>query len=67
VEALARAALTRFVDLVVDAGRLGSVSLVMEALVDACAECVSATQVSFLLAEYEHGVLRTALAGRPRR
>ena len=40
MEALARAALTRFVDLVVDAGRLGSISLVMEALVDACAECV---------------------------
>ena len=63
MEALARAALTRFVDLVVDAGRLGSVSLVMEALVDACAECVSATQVSFLLAEHEHGVLRTVYRG----
>ena len=59
VDALTAADLTRFIERVVSAGRGGSVTHVMESLVDACVDCVSAVQVSFLLVEPEHGVLRT--------
>ena len=51
--------LTRFVERVVSAGRGSSVTHVIESLVDACAECLGAEQVSFSLVEHEHGVLRT--------
>ncbi len=59
MDALTAADLTRFVERVASAGRGGSISHVMESLVDACVDCVGARQVSFLLLEPEHGVLRT--------
>ena len=59
VDALTAADLSRFVERVVSAGHAGSTSNVMESLVDACVDSVSARQVSFLLVEHEHGVLRT--------
>ncbi|MEO7744938.1 MAG: GGDEF domain-containing protein [Actinomycetota bacterium] len=58
VDTPSAAALTHLVERVTEAGRSGSVTHVMESLVDACVDCLGAEQVSFLLVEHEHGVLR---------